>query len=119
MSSYSECMKSELDIFSTLPVQSNVLKTEEVAYKPIASLDNSAVLEFVSLGHGDTYRDLSSIYLRLKIQLVKVKGGREELYTGAEKTKFMNAAGEEEETEDPPIGTVKLVLVFIDSLFQK
>lgn len=77
-----ECMKSELDLFSSPPVQSSILKTEEVAYKPIASLDNSSVLEFVSLGHGDTYRDLSSIYLRLKLQLIKIKDGKEELYTG-------------------------------------
>ncbi|XP_037906181.1 uncharacterized protein F54H12.2-like [Hermetia illucens] len=78
--SYKECMKSELDLFSNSLIQSNILKTEEVAYKPIASLDNSTVLEFISLGHGDTYRDLSSIYLRLKVQLIKLKDGKEELY---------------------------------------
>lgn len=50
MSKYVECMKSELDLFSSLPVQSNILKTEEVSYKPIASLTNSSVIEFVSLG---------------------------------------------------------------------
>ncbi|XP_037926237.1 uncharacterized protein LOC119661110 [Hermetia illucens] len=81
--SYKECMKSELDLFSSSPIQSNILKTEEVAYKPIASLDNSTVLEFVSVGHGDTYRDLSSIYLRLKVQLNKAKDGKEELYDKA------------------------------------
>lgn len=70
MAKYVECMKSELDLFSVPAVQTNILKTEEVCYKPIATLDNSSVIEFVSLGHGDTYRDLSSIYLRL---LVKIK----------------------------------------------
>lgn len=114
MPAYKECMKSELDIFSTIPVQSNVLKTEEVAYKPIASLDNSSVLEFVSLGHGDTYRDLSSVYLRLKTQLVKVKDGREELYTGYEKTKRPD--GTEEDVVADPIGLTNNVM---HSLFRQ
>lgn len=71
MSKYTECMKSELDLFAKPAIQSNVIKTEEVAYKPIASLDNANVLEFVSLGHGDTYRDLSSIYLKIKLKIKK------------------------------------------------
>ena len=66
-----ECMKSELDLFKSIPVQSSILKTEEVAYKPIASLDNPNVIEFVSLGYGDTYRDLSSVYLKLRVRLLK------------------------------------------------
>lgn len=66
-----ECMKSELDIFARKPAQLNILKTEEVAYKPVSSLDNTSDIEFLSLGHGDTYRDLSSIYLRLHVQILK------------------------------------------------
>lgn len=69
--SYTECMKSELDLFVKPGIQSNILKTEEIAYKPISTLDNSSVLEFVSLGHGDTYRDLSSIYIKLLVKLKK------------------------------------------------
>lgn len=68
---YAECMKSELDLFVKPLIQTNVLKTEEVAYKPIASLDNSTLLEFVSLGHGDTYRDLSSAYIKLVLKIKK------------------------------------------------
>lgn len=67
---YVECMKSELDLFKKLPVQASILGTEEVSYKPIASLDNPNVIEFVSLGYGDTYRDLSSIYLKLRVQIL-------------------------------------------------
>lgn len=69
-----ECIKSELDIFRTQPVQSSILRSEEVSYNPIASLDNPSVIEFVSLGHGDTYRDLSSAYLKLKVQILKKDG---------------------------------------------
>lgn len=64
-------MKSELDLFAHPAVQSNILKTEEIGYKPVASLDGAQHLEFVSLGHGDTYRDLSSIYLKIKLKIKK------------------------------------------------
>ncbi|XP_055385238.1 uncharacterized protein F54H12.2-like [Condylostylus longicornis] len=64
----------QLDIFRTKPIQSSILRSEEVSYNPIVSLDNLSTIEFVSLGHGDTYRDLSSTYLRLKVQIVKKDG---------------------------------------------
>jgi len=69
MSSHIECMKSELDLFEPHPTQSSILRTEEVSYNPIASLDSASSIEFVCLGNGDTYRDLSSVYLRLLVQL--------------------------------------------------
>lgn len=72
MSGTHACTKSELDLFSQFPLQTSILGTTEVAYKPVTTLsDDPSVIEFVSLGHGDTYRDLSSIYLRLRIQLMK------------------------------------------------
>lgn len=67
-----EYMKSELDLFSTPPLQMNILKTEEIAINPISSLDNNTTLEFVSVGSGDTYRDLSSIFLRLVLSVEEV-----------------------------------------------
>lgn len=69
-----ECMKSELDIFQPTPVQASILKSEEVCLNPVNSLDNANTLEFISLGHGDTYRDLSSITLRLKVRVIKEDG---------------------------------------------
>ena len=67
-------MKSELDLFESPPIQTSVIKTEEICYNPIASLDNSSTIEFVSLGNGETYRDLNSIYLRLVLEF-KGTGG--------------------------------------------
>jgi len=64
-------MKSELDLFAAHPTQSSILRTEEVSYNPIASLDGASSIEFVCLGNGETYRDLSSVYLRLVVQLKK------------------------------------------------
>lgn len=83
-----ECMKSELDLFVNKPLQTNILKTEEVAYKPVSSLDNTSDIEFVSVGHGNTYRDPSSIYLQLRVQLLKNLQG--ELHTDAKSTVVNN-----------------------------
>lgn len=64
-----EFMKTELDLFSSQPMQTNILKTEEIAYNPIASLENPSSIEFLAVGNGDTYRDLSSVYLRLVVKI--------------------------------------------------
>lgn len=78
MSGTTACSKSELDLFSQFPLQTSILGTTEVAYKPVTTLsDDPSVIEFVSLGHGDTYRDLSSIYLRLRIRLMKKRPNEE------------------------------------------
>jgi len=66
-----EFIKTELDLFSHQPLQTNIIRTEEIAYNPIASLDNASTIEFVSVGNGDTYRDLSSSYLRLLVKIDK------------------------------------------------
>ncbi|XP_022233289.2 uncharacterized protein LOC121405409 [Drosophila obscura] len=75
MTTHIECMKSELDLFEPHPTQSSILRTEEVSYNPIASLDSASSIEFVCLGNGETYRDLSSVYLRLVVQLRKNDNG--------------------------------------------
>jgi len=71
---FTECMKSELDLFQPPSIQTNILKNEEVAYKPITSLENQSVIEFACYGHADTYLDLSSINLCLKFQITKNDG---------------------------------------------
>lgn len=72
--SFIECMKSELDLFKPRSVQTSILKTEEISYKPLTSLENQSVIEFACQGHGDSYLDPSSINLRLKIQVTKRDG---------------------------------------------
>ncbi len=72
--SFIECLKSELDLFRPRHIQTSILKTEEVSYKPLNSLENQTVIEFTCQGHGDSYLDLSSINLRLKLQVLKSDG---------------------------------------------
>lgn len=70
------CMKSELDLFSSQPLQTSILKTEEVGYKPISPLEkHPTCIEFVIPSQSDVYKDLSSINLKLKLRLVKDGNG--------------------------------------------
>jgi len=58
-------------LFAAHPTQSSILRTEEVSYNAIASLLGTTSIEFFCLGNGETYQDLSSVYLRLFVQLKK------------------------------------------------
>lgn len=66
-----QCMKPELDIFARRPIQTNVLRREEVPLKPLSALHQNSQIEFLSLSHANTYRDLNSVYLRLRVRLMK------------------------------------------------
>uniref|UniRef100_A0A336KME8 CSON012962 protein n=1 Tax=Culicoides sonorensis TaxID=179676 RepID=A0A336KME8_CULSO len=65
-----ECMLSKLDLFSSPPIQSSILRTEKVNYNPITSLENSGSIEYHIPGTFDTYRDLSSMQLTLTVKIV-------------------------------------------------
>jgi hypothetical protein len=45
------------------------LGVEQVAYNPITSISNGTSYEFKIPGNGDSYKDLSSIYLRLLVEI--------------------------------------------------
>lgn len=74
-----QCTKSELDYFSPVPFQQDVLKTTEVCYNPVSTLDKTSTIEFRVPGDSETYRDLSNTTLHLKIcvknsrKLAKIK----------------------------------------------
>lgn len=63
-----ECAKPELELFSSRPFQFSVIKTEQICLRPVNSLTNATVMEFRDNSYGDSYKDLSSIFLRLKIK---------------------------------------------------
>lgn len=74
-----ECAKNELMIFEPKAVQYSVIGTEQIALKPIASIDNSTVITFLSQGFGDFYRNLESIYVVVKVQMQHFKDDGTEL----------------------------------------
>jgi hypothetical protein len=62
----------EFDILTSKPVQTSVQETTEVAYKPIASVEQS-VLGFLMPADNDTYINLNfKLFIRGK--LVKANG---------------------------------------------
>jgi hypothetical protein len=65
-----ECLKSGLDIFLKRSIQTSVVNSHTVTYKPIAPADNPAQLEFNCSGHSDFYIDLNSV----RIKVVKSDG---------------------------------------------
>lgn len=71
---FKECAVSELDLFSGPLFQSQILKSEQVTHHPVNSLTNCNTIEFESSGSTNSYRDLSNIFLHLKIQIVKPDG---------------------------------------------
>lgn len=72
-------VKSELDIFTTLPLQTSVESGSLQSYRPITSISNSGPIEFVVSGSSnDEYVDLARVYLhvRAKISAVAAGGGQ-------------------------------------------
>ena len=69
-----ECLKSGLDIFLKRSIQTSILNSHTVTYKPIAPADNPCQLEFHCSGHSDFYIDLNSVRLLLRVKLVKTDG---------------------------------------------
>jgi hypothetical protein len=67
-----ETVSSELDIFAPKPVQSAILGTTQVTYKPTGGVEPSD-LEFVVPADNDTYIDVN-IHLYVKGKLTKADG---------------------------------------------
>lgn len=63
-------VKSELDIFTTLPIQTTVESGTLQSYRPITSLSNTGPIEFVVSGSSnDEYLDLGRVYLHVKAKI--------------------------------------------------
>ena len=64
-----ECLKSKLDLFSLLPTQTSIERSQWIYYKPVTSLADDAPLEFVIPGHGEDYLDLTHTMLSLHVRV--------------------------------------------------
>jgi hypothetical protein len=67
-------LKSGLDIFLRRSIQTSVVNSHTVTYKPIAPADKPTQLEFNCSGHSDYYIDLNSVRLLLRIKPVNTDG---------------------------------------------
>ncbi|XP_037034262.1 uncharacterized protein F54H12.2-like [Bradysia coprophila] len=63
-------VKSELDIFSKLPIQTTVESGALHSYRPVTSISNEGPVEFVVSGtSNDEYLDLGRVYIYVKVRL--------------------------------------------------
>jgi len=69
-----ECLKTGLDNFLKRSIQTSIVNSHTVTYKPIAAAENPAQLEFNCSGHSDYYIDLNSARLLLRFKLVTTDG---------------------------------------------
>lgn len=76
-----ECMKSELDLFSLPPTQTAVESSHWVNYSPVSSLSDDGPIQFVVPGHGDEYIDLAHTMLSVRLQIPTVRNVTEEELT--------------------------------------
>lgn len=68
----SECLKSELDLFTLPPTQTSIESAQWIYYKPVTSLTDDAPIEFVIPGHGEDYLDLAHTMLSLRVRVESV-----------------------------------------------
>lgn len=70
----SEFIPDEFAVFSEqqtlLSVDSSIIED----YAPLNSLDNANSLEFLSMGYNDKFKDLSQVFLNLKLKIIKQNG---------------------------------------------
>jgi len=66
-----ECLNLVLDILLKRRIQTSVVNSHTVTYKPIAPADIPAQLEFNCSVHSDYHIDLNSVRLHLRVKIVK------------------------------------------------
>lgn len=66
-----ECHLNQLDLFSRKNVILSVTHTTTQELSPLSSIENAKYLEFLSFGYDSSYRDVSNIYMHLKVRLMK------------------------------------------------
>ena len=76
-----ECNKSELDLFTVPPTQTAIESSQWVEHRPLSSLSAGAPIQFVVMGSGEEYLDLSETYLQVTLKITKPTG--ETLESGA------------------------------------
>jgi len=78
-------VNAEFDIFACTPIQTTIVHTTYVTYKPIAS-EEQADLDFLIPAHSDTYIDLNKkLYIRSKLTKANGKIGQYRFHCGDEK----------------------------------
>ncbi|GFW16220.1 uncharacterized protein TNCV_4263851 [Trichonephila clavipes] len=68
------CTQSELDLFTSAPIQFAIDRSSFVEVPPVASISDSNTIEFLISGLGESYFDLSNLFLHVQSKILKVNG---------------------------------------------
>ncbi|GFW45069.1 uncharacterized protein TNCV_4513831 [Trichonephila clavipes] len=68
------CTKSELDLFASAPIQLAIDRSSFVEVHPVASISDNNTIEFLISGLGESYFDLSHLFLHVQSKILKVNG---------------------------------------------
>ncbi|XP_063989931.1 uncharacterized protein F54H12.2-like [Diachasmimorpha longicaudata] len=60
----SECVKSELDLFTIPPTETCIENSQFVYYNPVSTLSDDAPIGFIVPGHGEEYIDLAHTMIK-------------------------------------------------------
>ncbi|GFX21471.1 uncharacterized protein TNCV_1398851 [Trichonephila clavipes] len=66
--------KSELDLFTTSPIQLAIDRSSFVEIHPVASISDNNTIKFLISGLGECYFDLSHLFLHVQAQILKGNG---------------------------------------------
>ena len=69
-----QCVRSELELFSSPPLQIAVEEGQWVEYNPVSSISASAPIEFTVTGSGDEYIDLDKTLLEIRAVIKQADG---------------------------------------------
>lgn len=69
-----ECGKTELDLFSTPPTQTEIENSHWIPHHPLSSITDTGPIEFNISGTGEDYLDLANTYLYIKAKITKADG---------------------------------------------
>ena len=62
----SQCLRSELDLFSLPPTQTAVDGSQCVEHSPVSTITSSSPIEFIVSGSGEDYMDINNTLLEVK-----------------------------------------------------
>lgn len=68
---YQEYIPEELDLFATRPYLFCVKENLIHEYSPLHTVEGATSIEFLSLPYNEKYKDLSWVFLKLRLQLLK------------------------------------------------
>ncbi|XP_011312331.1 uncharacterized protein F54H12.2-like [Fopius arisanus] len=70
----SECVKSELDLFTIPPTPTSIENSQFLYYNPVSTLSDDTPIEVIVPGHGEEYIDLAHTMIKIRAKILRPDG---------------------------------------------